>query len=268
MVTRILHVSDLHVGARDDPVVEDGLVSLAERVEPGLIIASGDLTHRGRRTEHEQAAALLKSLGRPLLAVPGNHDIPYAFPARLTTPWEEFERQWQTTEPVHEAEGALVVGLNSVRPRRHQSGGLSDAQRARAEQRLRAAHPGALRMVVLHHQLVGPPWRTRKRVLARRDAVFAAFTAAGAELIVGGHVHQGSVAERREFAVDDNAAAAIVTTAPGLGQPRPHRLGEARGALAYRVESASIAVDTYVWIGGMWELTAVRTFARASTRLA
>jgi len=49
---------------------------------------------------------------------------------------------------------------------------------------------------------------------------------------------------------------------------RPHRLGEARGALAYRVESASIAVDTYVWIGGMWELTAVRTFARASTRLA
>jgi len=267
VVTRILHVSDLHVGARDDPVVEHGLVSLVERVEPGLVVASGDLTHRGRREQHEAAAALLKGLGPPVLAVPGNHDIPYTFPARLTTPWAEFERQWETTEPVHESPEAVVVGLNSVRPRRHQSGSLSDAQLARAGQRLRAAAPGALRMVVLHHQLVGPPWRTRKRALSRRDAVLAALTAAGAELIVGGHVHQGSVAERREFAVDDDAATAVVTTAPGLGQPRPHRLGEARGALAYRVDGASIAVETYVWLRGAWELTAVRTFARARTQL-
>jgi len=267
VVTRILHVSDLHVGARDDPVVEHGLVSLVEQVEPGLIVASGDLTHRGRRDQHEQAAALLKSLGPPVLAVPGNHDIPYTFPARLTTPWAEFERQWKTTGPVHESAGALVVGLNSVQPRRHQSGSLTDAQLARAGERLRKAAPDSLRMVVLHHQLVGPPWRTRKRALARRDAVLAALTAAGAELIVGGHVHQGSVAERRVFTVDDDAAAVVVTTAPGLGQPRPHRLGEARGALAYRVDAASIAVDTYVWLRGAWELTAVRTFARARTQL-
>ena len=128
MVTRILHVSDLHVGARDDPVVEHGLVSLVERVEPELVVASGDLTHRGRSAQHEQAAALLRSLGPPVLAVPGNHDIPYALPARITSPWQEFERQWQTTEPVHEAVGALVVGLNSVRPWRHQSGGVTTAQ--------------------------------------------------------------------------------------------------------------------------------------------
>ena len=125
-------MSDLHVGARDDPVVEHGLGSLVERVEPELIVASGDLTHRGRRAQHEQAAAILRSLGPPVLAVPGNHDIPYSFPARLTTPWQEFERQWQTTEPVHEAEGALVVGLNSVRPWHHQSGGVTTAQLDRA----------------------------------------------------------------------------------------------------------------------------------------
>ena len=267
MVTRILHVSDLHVGARDDPVVEHGLASLAERVEPDLIAASGDLTHRGRRDQHERAAALLRSLGRPVLAVPGNHDIPYTLPARVTTPWQEFELQWETTEPVHEAAGALILGLNSVRPWRHQSGGLTAAQLDRAGERLRAAPPGSLRMVVLHHQLVGPPWRTRKRALARRDDALAALTAAGAELIVGGHVHQGSVAERHEFAATDETAATVVTTAPGLGQPRPHRLGEARGALAYRVDATAISVDTYVWLQGTWEHTAVRTFARGAKRL-
>ncbi len=262
MVTRILHVSDLHIGARDDPVVEQGLVSLVERVEPDLIVASGDLTHRGRRAQHEEAAALLRSLGPLVLAVPGNHDIPYSFPARLTAPWQEFERQWQTTEPVLDADGALVVGVNSVRPWHNQSGGITTAQLDRAQERLRAAAAGSLRMVVLHHQLIGPPWRTRKRALARRDAVLGGLTAAGAELIVGGHVHQGAVTERHEFEVTDDAAAVVVTTAPGLGQPRPHRLGEARGALVYRVNASSIAVDTYIWLADDWKLTAARTFPR------
>jgi 3',5'-cyclic AMP phosphodiesterase CpdA len=263
VVTRILHVSDLHVGARDDPVVEAGLAALVALVEPGLIVASGDLTHRGRRAEHEQAARLLRALGAPVLAVPGNHDIPLASPSRLTSPWQEFERQWGTTEPVHGGDGAMVVGLNSVRPRHHQSGGVSAVQLARARDRLGAAAPGAVRIAVLHHQLVGPPWRSRKRPLARRDLVLETLSAAGAELIVGGHVHQVTIAERHEFAVlDDGAAAVVLTTAPGLGQPRPHRLGEARGALAYRVDASTISVDTYLWIDGSFGLAAVRTFPR------
>jgi 3',5'-cyclic AMP phosphodiesterase CpdA len=268
VVTRILHVSDLHVGARDDPVVEAGLTALVALVQPRLIIASGDLTHRGRPAEHEQAARLLRALGVPVLAVPGNHDIPLAPPARLTSPWQEFERQWGTTEPVHDEDGALVVGLNSVRPRHHQSGGVSAAQLARAKDRLRAGAPGAVRIAVLHHQLVGPPWRSRKRALARRDLMLETLSAAGTELIVGGHVHQVSVAERHEFAVlDDGAAAVVLTTAPGLGRPRPHRVGEARGALAYRVDASTISVDTYLWVGGSFGLAAMRTFPRGGDTL-
>jgi 3',5'-cyclic AMP phosphodiesterase CpdA len=267
VVTGILHVSDLHIGARDDPVVEEGLPALVERVAPALIVASGDLTHRGLAEQHARAAALLRALGPPVLAVPGNHDIPYTFPARVTRPWEAFEREWQTTEPVHEAAAALVVGLNSVRPWHHQSGGLTDDGLRRAEERLRGAAPGALRVVALHHQLVGPPWRSRKRALGRRDDVLARLTAAGAELIVGGHVHQGSIAERHEFAVAEAAPAAVVTTAPGLGQPRPHRHGEARGALAYRWDDASVVVETYVWRGDAWAHTAARSFARGRDQL-
>jgi 3',5'-cyclic AMP phosphodiesterase CpdA len=260
VVTRILHVSDLHVGARDDPVVETGLVALTARIAPDLVVASGDLTHRGRPEQHERAAALLRSLGPPVLAVPGNHDTPFLPPARVTRPWREFERHWGTTEPVHEAAGVVVVGLNSVRPWHHQSGGLPAAQLAHAEERLRAAAPGSLRIVVLHHQLVGAPWRTRKRALAQRGQVLERLASAGAELIVGGHVHQGAVAERREFAVTDSGGT-VVVTAPGLGQPRPQRLGEARGALAYRWDASSVSVETYAWLGD-WTLIAVRTFAR------
>lgn len=265
MVTRILHVSDLHLGARDDPVVENGLAALTARTAPDLVVASGDLTHRGRPEQHVRAAALLGSLGVPVLAVPGNHDIPFLPPARVVRPWREFERHWETTEPVYDGEGLVVVGLNSVRPWHHQSGGLRTAQLARAEERLRTAAEGSLRVVVLHHQLVGAPWRTRKRALARRGSVLERLAGAGAELIVGGHVHQGAVAERREFAVTDGGGT-VVVTAPGLGQPRPHRLGEARGALAYRWDDSSLSVETYAWLGD-WALTAVRTFARGRGQL-
>ena len=269
MVTRILHVSDLHVGARDDPILEPALRTLVERVRPDLVVASGDLTHRGQPTQHERAAELLHSLGVAVLAVPGNHDIPHAIPARFTRPWDEFERLWQTTEPTYETDTVVAIGLNSVRPRRHQSGGLSAEQLAGAESRLLAAAPSKLRLVVLHHQLVNAPWRTRKRPLARRGTALSQLGAAGAELIVGGHVHQVAVAERNEFeVVDGGVAGSVLATAPGLGQPRPHRRGEARGALAYRIDEATISADSYVWRNGGWGLTAVRTFTRGREPLA
>jgi 3',5'-cyclic AMP phosphodiesterase CpdA len=267
--TRILHVSDLHFGARDDPSIERGIGTLVEQVAPELILASGDLTHRGRRDQHTRAADFLRGLGTPLLTVPGNHDIPYSFPARFTRTWQEFERQWQTTEQVHEGNGAYVVGLNSVRAWRHQSGGLSDGQLGRATTRLQSAPSDALRVVVLHHQMVGAPWRTRKKPVARRTHVLSRLVDCGAELIVGGHIHQGTVCERHEFEViSGEARGVVVSIAPGLGQPRPNRRGEARGAVVYAADERSIRVETHIWRDDDWGLTAVRIFPRGAEPLA
>jgi 3',5'-cyclic AMP phosphodiesterase CpdA len=259
----ILHVSDLHVGARESPDVEAALASLVGRVRPELIVVSGDLAHRGLRDQHERAAALLRGFEVPVVAVPGNHDIPYTLPARFTRPWAEFERLWDTTRPVYVSDAVCLVGINSVRPWRHQSGGIRGDQLRWAAAQLAAAPPQALRMVSLHHQLTGAPWRTRKRPVARRDHVLGALVDAGAELIVSGHIHQGAVAERHEFEVwADGRRGAVVATAPGLGQPRPHRRGEARGLFVYEADERSITTHTYIWRGGDWGLTATRRFPR------
>lgn len=269
MSTRILHVSDLHFGARDDPVLQEAFARLVGRIRPRLVIASGDLTHRGRREEHDRAASFLRRLELPLVAVPGNHDIPYAFPGRFTHPWREFERQWQTTEPVHTTDDVHVVGVNSVRPWRHQSGGVGDAQLDRVTARLREAPAGALRVVVLHHQLIGAPWRTRKKPVAKRNHVLARLVDSGAELILGGHIHQSTVSERHEFEVIvGDARGVVVSIAPGLGQPRPKRRGEARGCVVYHADEATITVETSIWRHDDWGLTAMRTFPRGREPLA
>jgi 3',5'-cyclic AMP phosphodiesterase CpdA len=269
VATRILHVSDLHFGTREDSDIERALASLTERVQPELIVASGDLTHRGRRDQHERAAGFLRGFGLPLVVVPGNHDIPYTFPARFTRTFDEFERLWETTEPVYRSPHLFVLGLNSVRAWRHQSGGVRASQLQRAAELLAEAPAGALRIVALHHHLLGAPWRSSKKPVARRNHVLAALVDAGAELILAGHIHQAAISERREFEVVVGGERAVtVAIAPGLGQPRPNRRGEARGLHVYEVEDGEIAVETYIWREDDWGLTAERRFPRGREPLA
>ena len=262
MTARILHLSDLHFGAGRDAEIELGLEALVERIEPELIVASGDLTHRAGRAQQEDAARFLRSLGPPLLAVPGNHDIPWTL-RRLTGPFAEFERVWQTTEPLFQSETLQVVGLNSARPWRHQSGGIRSGQIARARELFASAPEGALRVVVLHHHLIGAPWRSRKKPVSHRNEVLAGLVDAGAELILAGHIHQAAVSERHEFEVVTSKIHGVtVSVAPGLGQPRPSRRGEARGVHTYTVNTQQIEVQTFIWQEEDWLLTAVRRFSR------
>jgi 3',5'-cyclic AMP phosphodiesterase CpdA len=260
---RLLHVSDLHVGTHEEREVEDGLRRLVERLEPQIVVASGDLAHRGRRSQLERAAELLRSLGPPVLAVPGNHDLPYT-PSRFVRPWTDFERIWETTEPTFSSPALHVVGLNSARPFRQQGGALSGGQLGRAAGLLAAAEVGALRVAVLHHHLIGAPWRAaRKRPVSRRNRVLRALVDAGADLILAGHIHQAAVSERHEFeVVGDEARTAVVAVAPGFGQPRPRRLGEARGLHLHEATADALVVRTFRWSRGEWTLGAERRFPR------
>jgi len=270
MATRVLHISDLHFGRNEKPESIEALGRLVEEAGPELVIASGDLTHRGLRTQHERASTFLRGLNLPLLTIPGNHDIPYTFPKRFTNPWQEFERLWETTEPVYRSETLVVVGLNSVRPWRHQSGRIRDAQVEHAAEMFEGAPEGALRIVTFHHHLLGPPWRSTKKPVAKRNRVLAGLVEAGADLVLAGHIHQSTVAERREFELSSPAGenAVVVSIAPGFGQPRPNRRGEARGLHIYEVADEAIRILTYIWREDGWGLTAVRTFPRGREPLA
>ena len=77
------------------------------------------------------------------------------------------------------------------------------------------------------------------------------------------------MAERREFeVVHGGERSAVVVTAPGLGQPRPNRRGEARGFHVYDAEPETLRVRTLVWRDEDWALTVDRLYPRGRAPLA
>jgi 3',5'-cyclic AMP phosphodiesterase CpdA len=263
---RILHISDLHLGRGATSEQLTALAELLPGLTPEILVVTGDLTHRGRRAELELARELLESLGLPLLAIPGNHDIPYVLPTRFTRTREEWDRVFGTTEPVYTSDRLAVVGLNSVRPWRQQGGALESSQLDRLGPKLEGARgTGALRTVALHHHLAAPPWRAaHKRPVHKRDEVLHRLVSAGVELVLSGHVHQSSVAERREFEVveRDERSSIVLATAPGFGRPRPQRRGEALGFNYYEFDEESISVVTWSWSSRTFAEVGRRSFER------
>ena len=256
MTACLIHISDLHRGTREAPALDDALVTLCHELLPELVIASGDLSNRGRAAELEQARALLDRLPAPTLAVPGNHDLPYTLPARFTKPWDRFIAVFGTTDPVVRTDHAVVCGLNSARPWRHQGGRLDASRLSAAAAALHDAPSDALRVVVLHHHLAGAPWRaSRKFPLKHRDDVLRSLTAGGAELILGGHIHQSTALGRSAFAAleDDDHGSLVLSTAPGFGRPRPHRLGEANGLHVVRWTADAVEIEGRLWRRGAFE---------------
>jgi 3',5'-cyclic AMP phosphodiesterase CpdA len=265
VTARLLHLSDLHMGHSEAWEPLDALRALIADLKPEVLLATGDLAHRGRRAELETAATLLRGLKVPLVVVPGNHDIPYTFPARFTRTFDEWERVFGTTEPLHVSEHVVVVGLNSVRAWRQQGGALPGDQLEHGVTRLQEGSPDALRVVALHHHLAAPPWRAaRKRPLSRRDDALRRLVAAGAELVIGGHVHQASIAERREFKVLEEGPrlSLVLATSAALGRPRPKRKEEARGLNVYDADAATITVRTFSWDGVGFLQVGERRFLR------
>jgi predicted phosphodiesterase len=129
---------------------------------------------------------------------------------------------------------------------------------------------GSFRIVTFHHHLLGAPWRSRKKPVAKRNRVLAGLVEAGADLILAGHIHQSTIAERREFEISTPGGerAVVVSIAPGFGQPRPNRRGEARGLHVYEIGETTLRILTYIWRGDGWGLTAERTFPRGREPLA
>jgi 3',5'-cyclic AMP phosphodiesterase CpdA len=199
----VAHLSDLHLGAHD-PAALDSVAADVAAARPDLTVVTGDLTMRARTAEFRQARDLLDRLPGPVLAVPGNHDLPLGSWRRVLHPYDRWLNGIDADpEPIRHAEGVTALGLNSMPPWRWKNGRIDDRQAGVVARTLGTVPDGNVRVLALHH----PPLATGTARLWGASRLLAAARHARVDLVLAGHTHVPDVrvAGRQVFVVAGTA---------------------------------------------------------------
>ena len=189
---RIVHLSDLHFGAVARETVRP-LLDVVSELQPTLVVISGDLTQRARKRQFELARDFVAELRKssPVIAVPGNHDVPlWDILRRMVSPLGRFNRFVSAAPfPVHIDDEVAVVGVNTARSLTIKNGRINRGQLAQIEVTLEQSAPDALRIVVAHHPFVLPEDEPLTDRVGRTELALPVFLRVGVDLLLTGHRH-------------------------------------------------------------------------------
>ncbi|MQT11621.1 metallophosphoesterase family protein [Segnochrobactrum spirostomi] len=252
--TTLVHLSDLHFG-RVDPVVVEALVAEVRAAAPDLVVVSGDLTMSARSAEFRAARAFLDALDRPILCVPGNHDLtPYLLHERFFDPYGRW-RRWidETVEPIWFDDAVAVVGLNSARRASlhwdWSRGRLRRRQLDRARRHFAALGEQRVRIVVAHHPFLPPEDAPETRLVGRAEAALALFSGLGVRLVLAGHLHRAY--NSPVVSVSPAAPAPLYVVQASTATSTRVR-GEPNAFNIIRIASGGIEVRRSLWTGRSW----------------
>lgn len=197
----ILHISDVHFGPPHLPEVSRGVLDFIERQRPSVVVLSGDLTQRARPEQFQEARRFVDAIPVPVVAVPGNHDVPlYRVWERALDPFGAYRRWFsEELEPVYRDEELLIIGINTAFNWTVKEGRIKLPRLLEVGEMLDSAPESLLKVVVAHHHLIPPPNFGTQRVLANAFEAIDLFSTAGVDLILSGHLHQAYIGNSEEF---------------------------------------------------------------------
>jgi Icc protein len=191
---RIAQVSDVHVGGSLSLPAEalDDILERLQGIDPDIVVLAGDLTTDGYEWEYEEAAAWVERIEFPKIIIPGNHDsrnVGYVhFRRFFGNPYSRYQAMFDAERAERlQATGFTIVGIDSSEPDVNEGRVGRDRYAWIREQFDR---PDDIKIVTIHHHLVGIPGTGRERniVLDAAD-VLLTLTDLDIDLVLSGHKH-------------------------------------------------------------------------------
>jgi 3',5'-cyclic AMP phosphodiesterase CpdA len=185
-----MHLSDLHFG-KVQPGLPEALLREAREGRPDVVVVSGDLTQRARPEEFREARRFLDQFSVPLIAVPGNHDVPlYNLYGRFVKRLERFRMYISDDlDPSYSDSEIAIFGVNTARSLTWKNGRINPAQIQQIRSRLCGLPREVIRVVVTHHPFDLPAGFGAGDLLGSARHAFEQFASCGADLLLCGHLH-------------------------------------------------------------------------------
>lgn len=252
----LVHLSDLHFGRVDEGLIEPLRRSLA-RLRPALVVVSGDLTQRARRRQFRAARAFLETLPAPVLAVPGNHDVPlYDVFRRFVRPLHRYRRYIDDEpEPFYVDHEIAVAGLNTARALAIQGGRINLRQLERIRARLEGVDPRLVRIVVTHHPFDGPAGHDDRKLVGRASMAMETLVECGVDVCLAGHLHVGHVGHAANRYVLPDGRGVLLVQAGTATSTRGR--GEVNSFNVLRLDGPALQVERHAWDGAAGEFRVI-----------
>jgi 3',5'-cyclic AMP phosphodiesterase CpdA len=207
---RIAHISDTHITGESayKGYAYDLIVNEINRGNFDFVIHTGDVTNQGLREEYERASYELRKIQKPLVVIPGNHDV-------RNVGYELFEEFIGPRNGVFEFKEGVVIWVDSTIP--DLSDGRIGGRKFRwLKERLEEYSDRRFKIVAAHHHLVPLPNTGRERnVLFNAGDVLDLLLRHDVALYTCGHKHVPNVYRVEDLVVDNAGCTSCKKTRRG-----------------------------------------------------
>jgi 3',5'-cyclic AMP phosphodiesterase CpdA len=247
---RIVHISDLHFG-NNDPALLQPLRKAIESIEPHFLVISGDLVEHASNAEFEQAHNFLRTLPKPQMVVPGNHDLAfYNFFQRATVGLATYKKYiTDDLQPEYQDDEIAILGANTSRIWPIRGGSLSSLQLEQLARNFAAISDEKVRLLVTHHPFDLPDVQGHRLIVGHARRAITRL-APLVDILMAGHIHLSSTGSTATRYKTEGHAIAFVQAGTAISN---RDKGETNSFNSLRVASAkegvskAVVVDRFTW---------------------